>query len=128
MNESQLGAVGEQLVIAELLIRGFVVATPVVDVNGFDLLASPDSKHYHRVQVKTRRHLTYHFFSGGRGGSNAKSDFFILCCLFHKSFYVIPTREMPPGVKLSGDGSGKSAYEKNLSAFNLMSNNLSKKV
>jgi hypothetical protein len=125
MNESQLGALGEHLVIAELLQRGFHLATPIVDVDGFDLLVSVDARHFSRIQIKTSRQPhyeetspTYRFNSGPRLGS----DFYILCCLFHKTFYIIPTSEMPKGVRLSGDGSGRSSFEKNLSAFNLLSN------
>jgi hypothetical protein len=131
MNESQLGALGEHLVVAELLQRGFHLATPVVDVDGFDLLVSLDTRSFNRIQVKTSRQPyyedaapTYRFNSGPRAGS----DFYILCCLLHKTFYVIPTPEMPKGVRLSGDGSGGSVFEKNLSAFNLLSDGPSTKV
>ena len=49
MNESQLGALGEHLVVAELLQRGFHLATPVVDVDGFDLLVSLDTRSFNRI-------------------------------------------------------------------------------
>lgn len=128
MNESQLGALGEHLVIAELLQRGFHLATPIVDVDGYDLLAGITPNQYHRIQIKTSRlpivrpdapeAASYQFNSRSR----TDSDFFVLCCLMHKSFYVIPTPAIPSSARLSGDGSGGSRYEKYLSAFNLLSN------
>ena len=133
MNESELGAIGELLTAAELLRRGFYVAKPVVDVNGYDLLAGNSHNQYNRVQIKTSRQpiphgspekATYIFNSRSR----TDSDFFVLCCLFHRNFYVIPTDKMPSGVRLSGDGSGGSEYEKYLSAFNLLSNEPSTEV
>jgi len=129
MTEVTLGAVGESLATAELLRRGFLVAAPVVDMDGFYLLAGKGPNQYHRIQVKTSRQPTtrpetstdaasYRFNSKAR----TDSDFFILCCLMHKSFYVIPTGKMHSSARLSGDGSGGSKYEKYLSAFNLLSN------
>tara|TARA_Y100001951_G_C11237669_1_gene238483 strand:+ start:464 stop:883 length:420 start_codon:yes stop_codon:yes gene_type:complete len=128
MNDLTLGAVGELLTAAELLQRGFYLAKPVVDTDGYDLLAGTTPNQYHRIQVKTSRQpflrgdvspkmAMYKFNSRSR----TDSDFFILCCLMHKSFYVIPTTEMPTTARLSGDGSGGSVCEKYMSAFNLLS-------
>jgi len=127
MNDLTLGAVGELLTAAELLQRGFFLAKPVVDTDGYDLLAGTTPNRYHRIQVKTSRQpvlrndatpetAIYRFNSRARNDS----DFFILCCLMHRSFYVVPTPEMPASIRLSGDGSGKSEYEKYLSAFALL--------
>ena len=100
MNDCQLGAWGEHLVVAELLQRSFYVATPIVDIDGYDILAGNTPNLYHRVQVKSSRQptkcnksarLAYRFF-----GTRHESDFHILCCLMHKSFYVVPTLDMPP--------------------------------
>ena len=133
MTDLVTGTVGELLTAAELLQRGFYIAQPVVDADGYDLLAGTTPNQYHRVQIKTSRlpvvrpdtpeTASYQFNSRSR----TDSDFFVLCCLLHKSFYVIPTSEMPPSARLSGDGSGGSKHEKYLSAFNLMSNKPSTK-
>jgi hypothetical protein len=128
MTDMIMGAVGELLTAAELLQRGFYIAQPVVDTDGYDLLAGTTPNQYHRIQIKTSRQpvvrrdaspdaAIYIFNSRSR----TDSDFFILCCLMHKNFYVLPTTKMPATVRLSGDGSGKSDFEKYLSAFNLLS-------
>ena len=127
MNDVTTGAVGELLTAAELLQRGFFLAKPVGDTDGYDLLAGTTPNQYHRIQVKTSRQpvvrndatpetATYRFNSRDRNDS----DFYILCCLMHKSFYVVPTSKMPAAIRLSGDGSGKSEFEKYLSAFALL--------
>ncbi len=132
MNQSQLGAWGEHLVVAELLQRSFYVATPVVDIDGYDILSGNTPNLYHRIQVKSCRQptkcnksakLAYRFFR-----TRHESDFHILCCLMHRSFYVVPTLDMPTSIILSGDGSGGSNWEKYLEAFHLLSNETSKKV
>ena len=134
MTDQVTGAVGELLTAAELLQRGFYIAKPVVDADGYDLLAGTTPNQYHRIQIKTSRlpilrpdapeTASYQFNSRSR----TDSDFFVLCCLMHKSFYVIPTTGMPPSARLSGDGSGGSKHEKYLSAFHLMSNKPSTEV
>ena len=131
MNESQLGAWGEHLVIAELLQRGFCVNVPVVDVSGYDVLITTETFTHWRLQIKTCRQpaqkqhtIGYRFNARSKRGS----DFYILCCLFHRSFYIIPTCDMPVAVTLSGDGSGNSKLEKYFQAFHLLSNESSNKV
>ena len=133
MTDQVTGAVGELLTAAELLQRGFYIAKPVVDADGYDLLTGTTPSQYHRIQIKTCRlpvvrsdtpeTASYQFNSRSR----TDSDFFVLCCLLHKSFYIIPTSEMPASARLSGDGSGGSRHEKYLSAFHLMSNKPSTK-
>lgn len=127
MNESQLGAWGEHLVIAELLQRGFYVATPVVDVAGHDVLATIDDLPYQRIQVKTCRQPSQQNGTSGyrfNARSTKGSDFYILCCVFHRSFYVIPTSEMKVTASLTGDGSGSSKLEKYFQAFHMLTNSM----
>ena len=124
MDTTTLGTIGERLVEAELLKLGFCVARPVVDVDGYDLLAGTDSRQYHKIQIKTCRvpveqgsgpHI--YRFTHQR---NRRSDFFIFVCLMHRAFYIVPTEQTTTSIRLSGDGSGQSELEKFFGAWHIL--------
>ena len=123
MDTTTLGTIGERLVEAELLKLGFCVARPVVDVDGYDLLAGTDSRRYHRIQIKTCRVPVEH-----KGGhcyrfthiQNKRNDFFIFVCLMHHAFYIVPTDQTPTAIRLSGDGGGQSELEKFFGAWHIL--------
>lgn len=123
MDSTTLGTIGERLVEAELLKLGFYVARPVVDVEGYDLLAGLGPRQYHKIQIKTCRLPVEH---RGRHNyrftnlQNKRADYFILVCLMHTAFYIVPTEQIPMSLRLSGDGSGHSKLEKFFGAWHIL--------
>ncbi len=123
MDTTTLGTIGERLVEAELLKLGFCVARPVVDIDGYDLLAGLDTRQYHKLQIKTCRVPVEH-----KGGhcyrfthlQNKRNDYFIFVCLMHNAFYVVPTEHTTTSIRLSGDGSGQSDVEKYFGAWHIL--------
>jgi len=123
VDTTTIGTIGERLVEAELLKLGFSVARPVVDVDGYDLLAGTDARKYHRLQIKTCRVPAEHKGSYGyryTALKNKKSDYFIFVCLMHTSFYIVPTNLVAASIRLSGDGSGQSELEKFFGAWHIL--------
>jgi len=124
VDTTTIGTIGERLVEAELLKLGFCVARPVVDVDGYDLLAGTDSRRYHKIQIKTCRvpvdqgsgPLTYRFTHQ----KNKRSDFFVFVCLMHRAFYIVPTAQTTTSIRLSGDGGGQSDLEKFYGAWHIL--------
>ena len=126
-----IGSVGERLVEAELLKQGFYVAKPSIDVSGYDLLAGVTPNFYHRLQIKTSRVpvVTEGKPAGYRFTSFASraADFCIFVCLMHNTYYVVPMEKVSSGIKITGDGSGTSKYEKYFSAWHILKNGTDKK-
>ena len=56
----QVGKLGEQLVIAELLKRGLDVYLPIVDIHGIDAIIRTERGKYLDIQIKTRDKITRH--------------------------------------------------------------------
>ena len=121
-----IGGVGERLVEAELLKQGFYVAKPSVDVSGYDLLAGVTPNYYQRLQIKTSRVpvVTDGKPAGYRFTNFASraADFCIFVCLMHNAYYIVPMEKVSSGIKITGDGSGTSKYEKYFSAWHILKN------
>lgn len=122
-----IGGVGERLVEAELLKQGFVVATPSVDLDGYDMLVECGPNWFHKLQIKTSKlpALENNKPTGYRftNFTSRAADFCIFVCLLHNSFYIVPMSKVGSGIKVAGDGSGHSKHEKYFSAWHILKEN-----
>jgi hypothetical protein len=62
LSKPQLGRYAEYLVKMELTLHGLDVYTAEVDDKGIDFVVRRDRNHYHDIQVKSSRNLTYIFY------------------------------------------------------------------
>lgn len=99
LNRQQKGRLAETIVIATLLSWNFEVFEPEVDDRGVDLIASPDSEVFYRIQVKGITGGSYTFLTqrqfdaatnGGRTASLAYVAYVRLDAKPAPEVFIIP--------------------------------------
>tara|TARA_R100000808_G_C2135849_1_gene144190 strand:- start:1151 stop:1558 length:408 start_codon:yes stop_codon:yes gene_type:complete len=122
------GVFGEELVICKLLEEGFNVARPV-KIGPVDLLSIWAGKAIKRLQIKsvsnrTAGRLRYEFKIASKTMSVPYSDdlvdYFILCGVETKSFWVVPKKATKDITKVNCTIGGNGQYDKFFDAFSLL--------
>lgn len=92
-NNSITGKKGEYEIIAKLMSEGFIVYTPVLDIDGVDCVIKNDNNRLMEIQIKTRnKGEGYNKDFIIRRELRPHKDFFICCYLIDDNdYWFIPS-------------------------------------